>query len=107
MLLKLGVSLIGLDQRDVACATFKEIGKRYPEIVRRAEATRQAGTGAGRVLSAAVAASTRDAIFGQFDLVARGAVVAAVSGGSDSTGAAVPAQGSSRPRLRRRRGWSP
>ena len=32
MLLKLGVSLAGLDQRDVACATFSEIGKRYPGI---------------------------------------------------------------------------
>ena len=32
MLLKLGVSLAGLNQRDVACATFAEIGKRYPNI---------------------------------------------------------------------------
>ena len=32
MLLKLGVSLVGLDQRDVACATFAEVGKRYPEL---------------------------------------------------------------------------
>ena len=32
MLLKLGVSLVGLDQKDVACATFSEIGKRYPSI---------------------------------------------------------------------------
>ncbi|PLP60051.1 tol-pal system protein YbgF [Mesorhizobium loti] len=31
MLLKLGISLMGLKQRDVACATFSEIGKRYPE----------------------------------------------------------------------------
>ncbi len=31
MLLKLGVSLVGLNQRDVACATFSEVGKRYPE----------------------------------------------------------------------------
>jgi tol-pal system protein YbgF len=30
MLLKLGVSLAALNQRDVACATFAEIGKRYP-----------------------------------------------------------------------------
>lgn len=30
MLLKLGISLAGLNQRDVACATFGEIGKRYP-----------------------------------------------------------------------------
>jgi TolA-binding protein len=30
MMLKLGVSLVGLKQRDVACATFGEIGKRYP-----------------------------------------------------------------------------
>ena len=30
MLLRLGVSLVGLDQRDVACATFAEIGKKYP-----------------------------------------------------------------------------
>lgn len=30
MLLKLGVSLAALNQRDVACATFGEIGKRYP-----------------------------------------------------------------------------
>ena len=32
MLLKLGVSLAGLNQRDVACATFGEVGKRYPNI---------------------------------------------------------------------------
>jgi TolA-binding protein len=32
MLFKLGVSLVGLHQRDVACATFGEIGKRYPEV---------------------------------------------------------------------------
>jgi len=31
MLLKLGVSLKALNQRDVACATFKEVGKRYPK----------------------------------------------------------------------------
>jgi tol-pal system protein YbgF len=30
MLLKLGVSLVALNQREVACATFAEIGKRYP-----------------------------------------------------------------------------
>lgn len=30
MLLKLGVSLVGLNQKDVACATFSEVGKRYP-----------------------------------------------------------------------------
>jgi tol-pal system protein YbgF len=32
MMLKLGVSLVGLNQKDVACATFAEIGKRYPGI---------------------------------------------------------------------------
>lgn len=32
MLLKLGISLAGLNQRDVACATFGEIGKRYPNL---------------------------------------------------------------------------
>lgn len=32
MLLKLGVSLVGLNQRDVACATFNEVGKRYPNV---------------------------------------------------------------------------
>ncbi|TIO46885.1 MAG: tol-pal system protein YbgF, partial [Mesorhizobium sp.] len=32
MLLKLGVSLVGLKQNDVACATFNEIGKRYPDV---------------------------------------------------------------------------
>jgi tol-pal system protein YbgF len=31
MLLKLGVSLKALNQKDVACATFKEVGKRYPK----------------------------------------------------------------------------
>ncbi|MCT7377287.1 tol-pal system protein YbgF [Chelativorans salis] len=31
MLLKLGVSLAALDQIDVACATFTEIGQRYPQ----------------------------------------------------------------------------
>ncbi len=30
MLLKLGVSMAGLNQREVACATFSEVGKRYP-----------------------------------------------------------------------------
>jgi tol-pal system protein YbgF len=30
MLLKLGVSLVALNQRDVGCATFAEVGKRYP-----------------------------------------------------------------------------
>lgn len=30
MMLKLGVSLAGLNQRDLACATLGEIGKRYP-----------------------------------------------------------------------------
>ncbi len=30
MLLKLGVTLVALNQREVACATFAEIGKRYP-----------------------------------------------------------------------------
>ncbi|WP_163265547.1 tol-pal system protein YbgF [Chelativorans alearense] len=46
MLLKLGVSLAALDQIDVACATFTEIGQRYPqasdalrERVRREQAT--------------------------------------------------------------------
>lgn len=32
MLLKLGVSLAALDQIDVACATFTEVGQRYPQI---------------------------------------------------------------------------
>jgi len=32
MLLKLGISLVGLHQRDVACATFGEISKRYPDV---------------------------------------------------------------------------
>lgn len=31
MLYKLGVSLTGLNQRDVACATFAEVGRRYPQ----------------------------------------------------------------------------
>ena len=31
MLLKLGVSLSALNQRDVACATFEKIGQRYPK----------------------------------------------------------------------------
>lgn len=30
MLLKLGVSLSAMNQRDIACATFKEVGDRYP-----------------------------------------------------------------------------
>jgi tol-pal system protein YbgF len=38
MLLKLGVSLKELKQRDVACATFKEVTKRYP---RTSDALRQ------------------------------------------------------------------
>ena len=43
MLFKLGVSLVGLKQRDVACATFSEIGKRYPEISGCAQGAGQAG----------------------------------------------------------------
>jgi tol-pal system protein YbgF len=31
MLLKLGVSLAALNQRDIACATYREIGQRYPQ----------------------------------------------------------------------------
>lgn len=31
MLLKLGMSLAALGQRDIACATFKEVGTRYPD----------------------------------------------------------------------------
>lgn len=34
MMLKLGVSLVGLDQKEVACATLGEIDKRYPDISR-------------------------------------------------------------------------
>lgn len=32
MLFKLGVSLAALDQREVACATFDEVGQRYPDM---------------------------------------------------------------------------
>jgi len=32
MLLKLGVSLAAMQQRDVACATYTEIGHRYPDV---------------------------------------------------------------------------
>ena len=32
MLFKLGVSLAALNQREVACATFTEVGKRYPQM---------------------------------------------------------------------------
>jgi len=32
MLLKLGVSLAAMNQRDVACATYTEIGHRYPDV---------------------------------------------------------------------------
>ncbi|WP_265517692.1 tol-pal system protein YbgF [Nitratireductor luteus] len=32
MLLKLGISLAALDQQDVACATYDEIGQRYPQV---------------------------------------------------------------------------
>lgn len=31
MLLKLGISLASLGQRDIACATFREVGTRYPD----------------------------------------------------------------------------
>lgn len=31
-LLKLGVSLSGMNQRELACATFAEVGKQYPQI---------------------------------------------------------------------------
>jgi len=32
MLLKLGISLAAMNQRDVACATYAEIDQRYPDI---------------------------------------------------------------------------
>ncbi len=32
MLLKLGISLAAMNQRDVACATYKEIGQKYPAV---------------------------------------------------------------------------
>lgn len=32
MLLKLGISLAAMNQRDVACATYREIGQRYPDV---------------------------------------------------------------------------
>ena len=31
MLLKLGMSLAALDNKDTACATLREVGKRYPK----------------------------------------------------------------------------
>lgn len=31
-LLKLGVSLAGLEQRELACATYAEVGKKYPDV---------------------------------------------------------------------------
>ena len=71
MLLKLGVSLVGLNQRDVACATFAEIGKRYPEHFRRAQGPRQAGTGAGRVLTGRARQRSFPTSFSTFDLASR------------------------------------
>ena len=98
MLLKLGISLNGLQQREVACATYKEIGKRYPEIVGRAEATRQAGTGPGRVLSAASSGEHRPR---QYFRTFRARGKAGRRGRrfrrQRFAGAAVPAQGFSRP----------
>ena len=32
MLLKLGMSLAALDNRDTACATYAEVEKRYPQM---------------------------------------------------------------------------
>ena len=37
MLLKLGMSLAGLNNRDTACATYREVLVRYPNV---ADATR-------------------------------------------------------------------
>lgn len=45
MLFKLGVSLAALDQREVACATFSEVGNRYPntsDVLREAIRQEQA-----------------------------------------------------------------
>ena len=51
MLLKLGVSLIGLNQRDVACANFAEIGKRYPSTSAALKERVEPGAGASLLLS--------------------------------------------------------
>ena len=32
MLLKLGISLAAMNQRDVACVTYNDIGQKYPDI---------------------------------------------------------------------------
>ena len=34
MLLKLGMSLAALDNKDTACATMREVSKRYPQASR-------------------------------------------------------------------------
>src|SRR5690606_17202299 len=54
------------------------------EHFRRAEGTRQAGTGPGRVLTAPQGIE-HSGLFSPLDLASRGSVIAAVSGGSDST----------------------
>src|SRR5690606_9889315 len=51
---------------------------------RRAEATRQAGTGPGCVLTTPQGTLEPSGLFAPFDLASRPAVIAAVSGGSDS-----------------------
>ena len=84
MLLKLGVSLVGLDQRDVACATFTRNRQALSVDFRRAQGTRQAGTGSGRLLTA-LPGRDLSGLFSSFDITSRGSVIAAVSGGSDST----------------------
>ena len=78
MLLKLGVSLNGLQQREVACATYQGNRQALPQIVGCAEAAGQAGRGAGRLLAALAGPIDSDRIFKQFDLAARRGVVAAV-----------------------------
>ena len=48
MLFKLGVSLVALDNKDVACATFNQVTKKYPKsgqalLARVAEEQSKAG----------------------------------------------------------------
>ena len=83
-LLRLGQSLAALREKDAACATFGEIGRKYP----RASLSVKQGVERERNVSAAEAARPVTAGRGE-DLIRRSsdepALILAVSGGPDST----------------------